>query len=123
MFLVVLVSNVSLYVMTWSSLPTESQGLTRTKSDLTGNSAKNAVQRDEGLIVPRSFPIDIHGDAAQLQDNESNVFELEADPESIMYTSDLGNVLKAGQSTITLIEACTIQLSVFLILTVTTEVW
>ncbi|KAG1881666.1 hypothetical protein C8R48DRAFT_624029 [Suillus tomentosus] len=91
--------------MTWSSLPTESQGLTRTRSDLTGNSAKNAVQRDEGPIIPSTFPMDIHGDAAQLQDNESNVSEPEADPESIMYTSDLGNVLKAGQPTITLIES------------------
>lgn len=94
--------------MTWSTLPTESQGLTRTRSDLTDNSAKNAVQQDEGPVIPSTFAMDIDGDVAQVQDNESNVSETEADHESVMYTSDLGDVLKAGQLTVTLIEACTI---------------
>lgn len=96
--------------MTWSTLPTESQGLTRTRSDLTDNSAQNAVQQDEGPIIPSTFAMDIDGDVAQVQTNESNVNEPEADHESVMYTSDLGDILKAGQSTVTLIEACTISI-------------
>jgi hypothetical protein len=96
--------------MTWSTLPTESQGLTRTRSDLTDNSAKNAVQQDEGPVIPSTFAMDIDGDVAQVQAHESNVDEPEADHESVMYTSDLGDILKAGQSTVTLIEACTISI-------------
>ncbi|KAG1864197.1 hypothetical protein DFJ58DRAFT_773027 [Suillus subalutaceus] len=91
--------------MTWSTLPTESQGLTRTRSDLTGNSAKNAVQQNEGPVIPSPSAMDIDGDVAQIQDNESNVSEPEAGHESVMYTSDLGDVLKAGQPTVTLIES------------------
>lgn len=91
--------------MTWSTLPTESQGLTRTRSDLTDNSAKNAVQQDEGPVIPSTFAMDIDGDVAQVQAHESNVDEPEADHESVMYTSDLGDILKAGQSTVTLIES------------------
>ncbi|KAG1783946.1 hypothetical protein EV702DRAFT_1056471 [Suillus placidus] len=91
--------------MTWSTLPTESQGLTRTRSDLTSNSAKNAVQQDDGSVIPSTFTMDIDGDVAQAQDNESTVSEPEADHESVMYTSDLGDVLKAGQPTVTLVES------------------
>ncbi|KAG2366539.1 hypothetical protein BDR07DRAFT_1352315 [Suillus spraguei] len=91
--------------MTWSTLPTESQGLTRTRSDLTGNSAKNAVQQDEGPVIPSTFAMDTDGDVAQAQDNESDVSEPEADHESVMYTSDLGDVLKVGQPTVTLVES------------------
>jgi hypothetical protein len=91
--------------MTWSTLPTESQGLTRTRSDLTSHSGKNAVQQDEGPIIPSTSAMDIDGDVAQIQDNESNISEPEADHESVMYTSDLGDVLKGGQPTVTLIES------------------
>ncbi|KAG1825943.1 uncharacterized protein BJ212DRAFT_1317085 [Suillus subaureus] len=91
--------------MTWSTLPTESQGLTGTRSDLTGNSAKNAVQQDEGHVISSTSAMDIDGDIAQVQDNESSVSEPEADHESVMYTSDLGDVLKAGQPTVTPIES------------------
>jgi hypothetical protein len=91
--------------MTWSTLPTESQGLTRTRSDLTSHSGKNAVQQDEGPVIPSTSAMDIDGDVAQIQDNESNISEPEADHESVMYTSDLGDVLKGGQPTVTLIES------------------
>jgi hypothetical protein len=94
--------------MTWSTLPTESQGLTRTRSDLTSHSGKNAVQQDEGPVIPSTSAMDIDGDVAQIQDNESNISEPEADHESVMYTSDLGDVLKGGQPTVTLIEVFTI---------------
>lgn len=91
--------------MTWSTLPTESQGLTRTRSDLTCNSAKNAVQQDEGPVISSTFAVDTDGDVAQAQDNESDISEPEADHESVMYTSDLGGVLKDGQPTVTLVES------------------
>ncbi|KAG2350367.1 hypothetical protein BDR05DRAFT_899243 [Suillus weaverae] len=91
--------------MTWSTLPTESQGLTRTRSDLTSNSAKNAAQQDDGPVIPSTFTMDIDDDVAQVQDNESTVSEPEAGHESVMYTSDLGDVLKAGQPTVTLVES------------------
>ncbi|KAG2072654.1 hypothetical protein BDR04DRAFT_396410 [Suillus decipiens] len=91
--------------MTWSTLPTESQGLTRTRSDLTCNSAKNAVQQDEGPVISSTFAMDTDGDVAQAQDNESDISSPEADHESVMYTSDLGGVLKDGQPTVTLVES------------------
>ncbi|KAG1757561.1 hypothetical protein EDB19DRAFT_1657966 [Suillus lakei] len=91
--------------MTWSTLPTESQGLTRTRSDLTGNSAKNAAQQDEEPVIPSTFAMDIDSDVAQVQDNETNVPEPESDHESVMHTSDLGDILKAGQPTVTLVES------------------
>ncbi|KAG2154855.1 hypothetical protein DEU56DRAFT_725356 [Suillus clintonianus] len=87
--------------MTWSTLPTESQGPTRTRGDLTGNSAKNAVQQD---AIPGAFAMDIDSDVVKVQDNGVDTLEPETDHESVMYTSDLSDVIKAGQSTVTLIE-------------------
>ncbi|KAG1749998.1 uncharacterized protein EDB91DRAFT_1110824 [Suillus paluster] len=85
--------------MTWSTLPTESQGPTRT----TGNSAKK--EQDEGPAISGAFAMDIDSDGAQVQDNGTSVPELEADHESDMHTSDLGAVIKAGQSAATLVES------------------
>ncbi|KAG0708868.1 hypothetical protein DFH29DRAFT_889412 [Suillus ampliporus] len=87
--------------MTWSTLPTESQGPTRT----TENSAKRAMQQDEGPAIVGAFPMDIDSDIAQVQDDGTSVPEPEADHESFMHTSDLGDVIQAGQSAATLFES------------------
>ncbi|OAX39002.1 hypothetical protein K503DRAFT_769917 [Rhizopogon vinicolor AM-OR11-026] len=91
--------------MTWSTLPTESQG-PRTRTDLTGNSAMKAVQKDEGPVIPSAFAMDIDSEADQVQDEEDSVLEEEeAGHDSVMYTSDLGDIIKAGQSTVDLVES------------------
>jgi hypothetical protein len=92
--------------MTWATLPTESQGHTRTGTNSTGNPATKAAQKDEGPVIPNAFAMEIDSEADQVQDNASCIPEEEAGDESVMYTSDLRDVLKAGESTVNLVEVC-----------------
>lgn len=94
--------------MTWSTLPTESQGPTRSRGDLTGNSATKALPKDEESAIPDAFVMDIDRDAGHghVHDDGTSDPEEEAGHESVMYTSDLGDIFKAGQSTVNLVEVC-----------------
>jgi len=94
--------------MTWSTLPTESQGPTKTRPDLAGDSATKALPKHEESAVPATFAMDIDSEAGQVLDDEIGDQEEEAGHDSVMHTSDLGDILKAGQSSVDLVEVCTL---------------
>jgi hypothetical protein len=91
--------------MTWATLPTESQGHTRAGTNSTGPATK-AAQKDEGPVIPNAFAMEIDSETDQVQDNASCIPEEETGDESVMYTSDLRDVLKASESTVNLVEVC-----------------